>query len=448
MPASPSSPPIPTLWETLKVWMKIGLLSFGGPTGQIALMHRELVEKRRWISDSRFLHALNYCMLLPGPEAQQLAIYTGWLLQRTMGAVVAGLLFVLPGALLIGLISYCYVAFGDVPAVDAVFYGLKPAVLAIVAAAMIRMSQRILRNPVLWAVSALAFVAIFFFGAPFPVIVLGALGFGFVASAKRPQWLQVGNAGGHGAKAEATDEEGYLISDAHVATVRPPWWRTLGTIALWTAVWTAPLVVVMVAFGRGHVLTEQALFFARAALVTFGGAYAVLPYVAQQAVENHGWITATQMVDGLGLAETTPGPLILVLQFVGFVGGWQDPGAVSPLALATAAALITSWMTFVPGFLFILAGAPYVETTRGHLRLAAALTAVTAAVVGIILNLAVWFGWHVVWSAESGVDFVSLALAIAFFAMLQWGRADVIRVVLIGAACGVAWRLGVLPWLA
>lgn len=447
MVTPPSTPLIPTLRETLKVWLKIGLLSFGGPTGQIALMHRELVEKRRWISDSRFLHALNYCMLLPGPEAQQLAIYTGWLLQRTLGALVASLLFVLPGALLIGLISYCYVSFGEVPAVEAVFYGLKPAVLAIVAAAMIRMSQRILRNPVLWAVSALAFVAIFFFGVPFPLIVLSALGFGLVASARRPQWLQVGNTGGHGAEAEGRDEEGYLISDAHVATVRPPWWRTLGTIVVWTAVWTAPLVVVMVAFGRGHVLTEQALFFARAALVTFGGAYAVLPYVAQQAVEHHGWITATQMVDGLGLAETTPGPLILVLQFVGFVGGWQEPGAVSPLAMATAAALITSWMTFVPGFLFILAGAPYVEATRGHLRFAAALTAVTAAVVGIILNLAVWFGWHVVWSAETGVDFVSLVLAIAFFAMLQWGRADVIRVILIGAVCGVVWRLGVLPLL-
>lgn len=432
------------LRTTLGVWLKIGLLSFGGPTGQIALMHRELVEKRRWISDSRFLHALNYCMLLPGPEAQQLAIYTGWLLQRTLGALIAGLLFVLPGALLIGLISYGYMAFGDVPAMEAVFYGLKPAVLAIVAAAMIRMSRKILRNPVLWVISALAFIGIFFFNLPFPLIVLSALGFGVFASYRRPEWLRA--QGGHASGDPAMAAGDYIISDANTATSRPSIGRTLTTVTLWTLIWTAPLLLVMVALGRSHILTEQALFFARAALVTFGGAYAVLPYVAQQAVESHGWISATQMVDGLGLAETTPGPLILVLQFVGFVGGWQNPETFSPALTAILAATITSWMTFVPGFLFILAGAPYVEATRGYLRFSAALTAITAAVVGIILNLAVWFGWHVIRHPQQGWDFISLALAIAFFVILQKYKIDVIWVILSGAACGLLIYLtGFLP---
>ncbi len=444
MPTKNSDARTITFRETLAVWVKIGLLSFGGPTGQIALMHRELVEKRRWISDSRFLHALNFCMLLPGPEAQQLAIYTGWLLQRTLGAIIAGVLFVLPGALLIGVISYCYVAFGDVPAMEAIFYGLKPAVLAIVAAAMLRMSKKILRNPVLWVLSALAFIGIFFFNLPFPLIVLSALVFGVYASYRHPSWLEV-SGGGHGATASKDSSEDYLISDATAAAKRPALSRTLGTVALWSIVWTVPLLITLIALGRGHILTEQALFFGRAALVTFGGAYAVLPYVAQQAVEHHGWITATQMVDGLGLAESTPGPLILVLQFVGYVGGWQNPEMLSPASTALLAALITSWMTFVPGFLFILAGAPYVEATRGHLRITAALTAITAAVVGIILNLAVWFGWHVIWSSETGWDFISLGLSIAFFILLQKWKLDVLWVVLIGALCGLAVQFLVLP---
>lgn len=424
------------LRETLAVWMKIGLLSFGGPTGQIALMHREMVEKRRWISDRRFLHALNYCMLLPGPEAQQLAIYTGWLLQRTIGAIIAGLLFVLPGAVLIGGISYCYVAFGDVPAVEALFYGLKPAVLAIVAAAMIRMSRKILRNPLLWLISAMAFIAIFFFSVPFPLIVLSALGFGIFASYQQPQWLRVNESASGQAEADVAAGD-YLVSDANAAGEKPDWKQTVGTVAVWTLVWLAPMVVVLAVFGRGHILVEQAIFFARAALVTFGGAYAVLPYVAQQAVENHAWISATQMVDGLGLAETTPGPLILVLQFVGFVGGWQNPATFSPLLTAFLAAAITSWMTFVPGFLFILGGAPYVEATRGSLKITAALSAITAAVVGIILNLAVWFGWHVIWSPDRGWDYVSIFLAGGFFILLQKFKIDVLWIVLGGAVCGL-----------
>ena len=437
---SSSAPPPLSLGETLWVWIKIGFLSFGGPTGQIALMHRELVEKKRWISDRRFLHALNYCMLLPGPEAQQLAIYTGWLLQRTIGAVIAGLLFVIPGALLIGVISYVYVAFGDVPALEAVFYGLKPAVLAIVAAAMIRMSQKILRNPLLWVISAFAFIGIFFFHLPFPLIVLSALGFGLYASYRHPEWLQT-KITKRGPTGENQAPENCLIDDSNAPTHRPALSRTIGTIALWAIIWTAPLILTLIALGRGHLLTEQALFFARAALLTFGGAYAVLPYVAQQAVENHGWISATQMVDGLGLAETTPGPLILVLQFVGYVGGWQNPEAFSPATAALLAALITSWMTFVPGFLFILAGAPYVEATRGNLRISAALRAITAAVVGIILNLAVWFGWHVLWNEQTGMDWLSLGLALAFFTLLQKYKIDVIWIVLTGALSGLLLQL-------
>lgn len=441
MPKTNSSRSLLPIAATLPVWIKIGLLSFGGPTGQIALMHRELVEKRKWISDSRFLHALNYCMILPGPEAQQLAIYTGWLLQRTLGAVIAGALFVLPGALFIGVISYAYMAFGDVPAIEAIFYGLKPAVLAVVAAAFIRMGTKILHNATLWVIAACAFIGIFFLNLPFPLIVLSALAVGFAGSYLRPQWLS--GTGGHASQANAGQQtdSGYLVADDTQAIARPTIGKTLVTIAIWTLIWTAPLMATLIFLGRGHLLTEQALFFARAALVTFGGAYAVLPYVAQQAVESHHWISATQMVDGLGLAETTPGPLILVLQFVGFAGGWQNPGSLSPLAMASLAAVITSWMTFVPGFLFILAGAPYVESTRGHLRLKTALTAVTAAVIGIILNLAVWFGWHVFWPEGKDVDILSITLAAAFFFLIQKCKLDVLWVVLIGAASGLTLRL-------
>ncbi len=442
-----SHPPIP-FSATLAVWIKIGLLSFGGPTGQIALMHRELVERRRWISDSRFLHALNFCMILPGPEAQQLAIYTGWLLQRTLGAVIAGVLFVLPGALLIGAIGYAYMAYGDVPAMEAIFYGLKPAVLAVVAAAVIRMGKKILHNAVLWAITACAFIGIFFLNLPFPLIVLSALAFGFAGSTLRPEWFSTNGVHGSYGETGTTEDAGYLISDTTAVTARPETVKTIGTIALWALIWTVPLLLALVFLGRGHLLTEQALFFARAALVTFGGAYAVLPYVAQQAVETHGWITATQMVDGLGLAETTPGPLILVLQFVGFVGGWQNPGELSPLVMALLAASITTWMTFVPGFLFILAGAPYVESTRGHLRLKTALTAVTAAVIGVVLNLAVWFGWHVFWIEEKGLDYLSMVLAIVFFILIQKWKIDVLWVVLIGAACGLILHLGIQPLFA
>jgi chromate transporter len=435
-PPPSATPAPPTFAEALLVWIKIGLLSFGGPTGQIGLMHRELVEKRRWISDRRFLHALNFCMLLPGPEAQQLAIYTGWLLHRTAGALVAGALFVLPGALLMGIISYVYVVFGDVPVVESIFHGLKPAVLAIVAAAVIRIGQKVLHAPLMWAVSAAAFAGIFFLGLPFPAIILGALAIGIAGGRFFPQWFPAGK----GKSTETAYPSGeYLIGDnSPPACARPSFAKTLGTAGLWSLVWLAPVLAALFLLGRGHLITEQGLFFARAALVTFGGAYAVLPYVAQQAVEAHAWITATQMIDGLGLAETTPGPLILVLQFVGFVGGWQDAGAGAPLAMAVMAALMTSWVTFVPGYLFILTGAPYVEHSRGNQRLQMALTAVTAAVVGVVLNLSVWFGLHVI-LPEGTVDIFSLALGLICFALLQKWKWDVVPIIFVGIAAGLVY---------
>jgi chromate transporter len=429
----------PTFRAALWVWIKIGLLSFGGPTGQIALMHRELVERLRWVSDARFLHALNYCMVLPGPEAQQLAIYTGWLLHRTRGGIAAGVLFVLPGALLLWLISYVYVTFGQVPAVEAVFYGLKAAVMAIVAAALIRIARKALKNEVLWSVSALAFAAIFFLGVPFPAIVIGTGLAGLIGGRFFPKKFDLTL--GHGAVTEAS---GSVISDAVSANIpRPALARTLGVGALWLAIWFLPVLLVLLWLGPQHTLFREGLFFSKAAVVTFGGAYAVLPYVAQQAVEHHGWLSATQMMDGLGLAETTPGPLILVLQFVGFLGGWQQPGELSPLLAATIGAALTSWVTFVPGFLFIFAGAPYIERMRGNLRLTTALSAITAAVVGVMLNLAVWFALSVVWPDGTGgaVDWFPIGVATVAFVGLVRFQWNVIPVVVGGGLLGLGYRM-------
>lgn len=439
-PHREAAPRPPSFWQALKMWVKIGLLSFGGPAGQIGLMHSELVEKRKWISDRRFLHALNYCMLLPGPEAQQLAIYTGWLLHRVWGGVVAGVLFVMPGALLMFAISWVYVAFGDVPLLAAVFYGLKAAVMAIVVAALIRIGRKILKRPALWAISAAAFVGIFFLNIPFPAIILGALGGGLALGLWAPGMLDGGE--GTKGKSAAEDGEGYVVSDAVSDRIPAPTpLRTLVTATTWTAVWLAPLAVCLIVFGRGHLLTEKGIFFSKAALVTFGGAYAVLPYVAQQAVEVHGWLTATQMMDGLGLAETTPGPLILVLQFVGFLGGWGQPEGFSPLVMAAMAAALTSWITFVPGCLFIFAGAPYIERTRGNPLMNRALAAVTAAVVGVILNLALWFGWNVIVTETDGFDVVPLVLGVFFFLLLYRWKWDVLPVVGLGAVIGLLLHL-------
>lgn len=431
-----SAPLRPSFREALRVWLKIGLLSFGGPTGQIALMHGEIVDRRRWVSDSRFLHALNYCMLLPGPEAQQLSIYIGWLLHGVRGGLVAGTLFVLPGALLLWGISWLYVSYGSVPAVAAIFHGLKPAVLALVAFAALRIGKKVLHSVPLVAIATAAFVAIFWIGVPFPWIVFGAAVVGLIGGHFFPEKFRAQQ--GHGSAGA------HVVADRGPTRIAPPRpAKTAGTVLLWAAVWVAPVALVWLVFGSGHVLFQQGLFFSKAALVTFGGAYAVLPYVAQQAVETHHWLTAPQMIDGLGLAETTPGPLILVLQHVGFLGAWSQPAPFSPLAAATLGAGLTTWCTFVPGFLFIFAGAPYVEAMRSQGLINRALSAVTAAVVGIILNLAVWFALSVLFPHGVGprVDWFSVIVTIGAFVALQRLKWDVVRVVVLCGALGLAYGL-------
>jgi len=423
--ADPTLPPArPTFAEAFRFWLKLGFISFGGPAGQIAIMHRELVEKKKWISEARFLHALNYCMLLPGPEAQQLAIYVGWLLHRTRGGIVAGTLFVIPSAFILWLLSFAYVAFGHVSWVAAVFYGLKPAVLAIVASAVLRIGRKALKNEVMWMLAGLAFVALFFFHVPFPVIVLSAAIIG-LAGGKwwREKFLvvQAHTAGGNDSviddRAEAPEH------------TRPTLARATRVLAVCAILWWAPVLLLGLRLGWDHALYREGIFFSKAAMITFGGAYAVLPYVSQQAVEHYGWLNAGQMLDGLGLAETTPGPLIMVLQFVGFLGGWNQHGALSPLAAATLGAVITTWTTFVPCFLWIFLGAPHIEQLRGNEKLTTALSAVTAAIVGVILNLAVWFGIHVLIPAPARVDWFAIAISlVAFTGLVRW-KWDVIPVI-------------------
>jgi chromate transporter len=427
-------PVVPTFREALRFWLKLGFISFGGPTGQIAIMHTELVDRKKWIDEERFLHALNYCMLLPGPEATQLATYCGWRLHGTWGGIAAGTLFVLPAAVLLWALSWIYVAHGNVPAIAAIFYGLKPAVAAIVAAAVIKIGQRALKGAAHWAIAAAAFVAIYFFRVPFPVIVAMAAGIGLLGLAVRRD-----------AAAEALPSQ-REHRDAGAGTLRPPLIRAAKVLLVSLALWWAPVAGAALLFGGDSVLVREGVFFSKAALITFGGAYAVLPYVAQEAVEHHAWLTAPQMLDGLGLAETTPGPLIMVLQFVGFVGGWSHATPLSPLAMATLGAAITTWTTFVPSFLFIFLGAPYLEALRRVTKLNAALTAVTAAVVGVVLNLAVWFALQVFFPVTTtpglaaAVDWFAVIVALAAFVALQRFKASVVAVVLASGALGLVWR--------
>jgi chromate transporter len=424
------SVPSPSFAAALRFWLKLGFISFGGPTGQIAVMHTELVDRKRWIGEQRFLHALNYCMLLPGPEATQLAIYCGWLLHRTWGGIVAGVLFVLPSAVILWGLSVVYVTWGRLPWIAAIFCGLKPAVTAIVAAAVIRLGRRALRNPAMWAVAGLAFGAIFVLHVAFPVIVGAAALIGLAL--RRTRWFPA-------AAAEAS-AGGTVISDAHVAPehARPSLVRALRVTAVSAALWALPLLVLGWGQGWGGTLVHEGVFFSKAAMVTFGGAYAVLPYVGQQAVEHYGWLSGPQMLDGLGLAETTPGPLIMVVQFVGFLGGWNHPGTLSPLIAGTLGALITTWTTFVPCFLWIFLGAPHIEQLRGNEQVNAALTAVTAAVVGVVLNLALWFGWQVLLPGGRRVDWLALAITMAAFVALHRFKAGVVSVVLAAGFVGLA----------
>jgi chromate transporter len=392
--AATSSPATPghgvTLAEAFRVWLRVAALSFGGPAGQIAVMHRIIVDEKRWLGESRFLHALSYCMLLPGPEAHQLAIYIGWLMHRWPGAIIAGGLFVLPGIVSIMALSYVYAAFGSVPAIAALLLGLKGAVLAIVLHAVQRVGGRALKSRPLFLLAALAFIGIFFFAVPFPVIVIAAGIIGFVAARGGSTAFQVG--GDHGGGAAVVDE-GLLGGDLP-EHARPTIARALRVSAVWLALWLVPVIAIGFALGGANVFTHIGLFFSKMAVVTFGGAYAVLAYMAQQAVENYGWLKPGEMLDGLGMAETTPGPLIMVVQFVGFLAAHRDPGGLSPMLAGTLGGLLATWCTFVPCFLFIGLGAPFIERLRNNKPLSGALAGITAAVVGVILNLAIWFALH------------------------------------------------------
>jgi len=420
----------PSLGEAFRFWLKLGFVSFGGPSGQIALMHAELVEKKRWIDNARFLHALNFCMLLPGPEAQQLAIYIGWLLHKTRGGIVAGALFVIPSIFILWSLSYVYVAFGNIPWIAAIFYGLKPAVLAIVAAAVIRIGSKALKNAVMWSLALAAFVAIYFFHVPFPLIIISAGILGLIGKKILPQHFR-------GEIAHLLDVD---LASKVGDRAKPTWLHALKISATWIVIWALPLALAGIFLGTDHTIFREGIFFSKAAVVTFGGAYAVLPYVSQQAVEHYHWLAAPQMLDGLGLAETTPGPLIMVLQFVGFLGAWNHPGNLPPLVSATLGALVTTWTTFVPCFLWVFLGAPYIEKLRDVKLLTAALSTVTAAVVGVILNLAVWFGLHVIFPGNEKVDWFALGLcAVAFIAMLRF-KIDIIPVVLASGLLGLIWK--------
>jgi chromate transporter len=426
----------PTFREAFKFWLKLGFISFGGPAGQIAIMQHELVEQKKWIGQERFLHALNFCMLLPGPEAQQLAIYCGWLLHRTWGGIVAGVLFVLPSAFILWGLSQVYVSFGHVAWVAAIFYGLKPAVMAVVVAAVLRIGSKALKNGVMWGIAAAAFGLIFFLKVPFPVIVFGALVAGLIGGRVTPKWFVFTSGHGHGGKVQASA----VIDDAaENFAVKPSWGRAVRVTTICVALWAAPLVLVGAVLGWNSVWVKEGVFFSKAAMVTFGGAYAVLPYVAQQAVETHAWLGATQMLDGLAFAETTPGPLIMVLQFVGFMGGWNQPGTLAPWAAAALGGAITTWVTFVPCFLWIFLGAPHIEQLRGQKLLTAALGAVTASVVGVILNLAVWFGWHVTFpqGTWASVDWFAVVVGAAAFVALHRFKVNLIAVIAASGASGL-----------
>ncbi len=382
----------------LRIWVRVALNSFGGPAGQIAVMHRILVEEKRWISEERFLHALNYCMLLPGPEAQQLAIYIGWLLHGYSGGLVAGTLFVLPGFVTILALSYVYAAFQNVGFVAAMFFGLKAAVLAVVVEAVVRIGRRVLKNRAMLTLAALAFIGIFFFRIPFPLIVLGAGVIGLLGGRLRPESFVVIKPHGPDPASGSDPVIDALVEHQAPAHAQPSLSRALRVAALFLLLWFAPIAVLAALLGPEDIFVKVGIFFSKAATVTFGGAYSVLAYIAQQAVEHYGWLRPGEMLDGLGMAETTPGPLIQVVQFVGFMGCYRDPGPLHPMVAGTLGAVLTTWVTFVPCFLWIFLGAPYIESLRGNRRLSAALSAITAAVVGVVLNLAVWFALHVLFS--------------------------------------------------
>jgi chromate transporter len=445
----PTTPPAPvSFWEAFRYWLKLGFISFGGPAGQISMMHQELVEKRRWISEHRFLHALNYCMVLPGPEAIQLAIYIGWLMHGVLGGIVAGVLFFLPALVLLISLSWIYIAFGDLPVVAGVLYGIKPAVTAIVVFAAYRIGSKALKNAVLWAMAAAAFVAIFAFDVPFPAIVLAAAILGAIGGRFAPDKFKVG--GGHGA---SNKTYGPALIDDHTAVpdhARFRWSRVAMFLGVGLALGIGVFGVLLASYGWQGTLTQMGWFFTKAAFLTIGGAYAVLPYVYQGGVEHYGWLTGPQMIDGLALGETTPGPLIMVVTYVGFIGGWtKQVFGPDLLALSgVAGALVATFFTFLPSFLFILVGGPMVEASRHDIKLAAPLTAITAAVVGVIINLAVFFAWHVLWPQASTaapfagrIEWFALVVGIAAFLALWRYKVDIMKVIGACAAAGLIYTL-------
>lgn len=441
--------------EAFRVWLRIAALSFGGPAGQIAVMHRILVDEKRWIGEHRFLHALNYCMLLPGPEAQQLAIYIGWLLHRTAGGLVAGILFVLPGFLAILGLSYIYAAFGNVTVVEGLFFGLKAAVLAVVVQAVFRIGSRALKNRLMIGIAAAAFVAIFVFQVPFPLIILTAGIIGYIGGRSGSPQFRVG--GGHKAGSGPTlADEDSALGEEIPAHARPNLAWSLKVSAVFLLLWLVPLALLYLYLSPDNVFTQIGVFFSKMAVVTFGGAYAVLAYVAQEAVQHFGWLKPGEMLDGLGMAETTPGPLIMVVQFVGFMGAYRDPGTLDPMIAATLAAILTTWVTFIPCFLWIFLGAPFIERLRGNVALTGAMSAITAAVVGVILNLAVWFALHTLFAqvttlqlgaisidtpALGSIVLPSVVLSIAAAVAIFRFKASVIATLLVCALAGMAWTL-------
>jgi len=424
-----------TFRDALWVWVKVAIYSFGGPAGQIAVMHRILVEEKRWVSENRFLHALNYCMLLPGPEAQQLATYIGWLLHKTLGGLVAGIIFVLPGFISILVLSVLYAGFQDTTLVQAIFFGLKPAVMAVVVEAVIRIGKRALKNEVMIILAGLAFVAIFFFDIAFPIIIVSAGLIGFIGGKFPEDKFHVIKR--HESKVGEGNEQGdFVITDSVGNHTQPSLLRAIRVTVICLLLWFVPLALLISTYGKDSVFVTEGIFFSKAAVVTFGGAYAVLAYIAQEAVNTYGWLKPGEMLDGLGMAETTPGPLIMVLQFVGFMGAYRHPDAQDPMLAGVLGSIITTWVTFVPCFLWIFLGAPYIEYLRGNKSLSTALSSITAAVVGVILNLAVWFSLHTLFRSVNeihtlgmrlqvpvinSIDLVSLLIAIgAFVAMFRY----------------------------
>ena len=435
-----TQPPAPvTLAQAFWYWLKLGFISFGGPAGQISIMHQDLVERKRWISERRFLHALNYCMVLPGPEAQQLATYIGWMMHRTWGGIIAGTLFVLPSLFILIALSWVYIAFGEMPLVAGLFYGIKPAVTAIVVQAAHRIGSRALKNNALWAIAAAAFVAIFALNVPFPAIVAFAALIGYIGGRIAPDRFKVG--GGHG---KSDKSFGPALIDDHTPApehAKFRWSGLLQVAVIGGLLWLLPMALLTVDYGWNNTLTQMGWFFTKAALVTFGGAYAVLPYVYQGAVGQYGWLTPTQMIDGLALGETTPGPLIMVVAFVGFIGGYVHAlfGSENLFLAGAVAATLVTWFTFLPSFIFIIAGGPLVESTHGDLKFTAPLTAITAAVVGVILNLAMFFGFHVLWPKgfAGTFDWMSAVMAIAAAIALFQFKRSVIQVIAASAVIGL-----------